>query len=57
VRVRFFPPEGGGLAPGEAPSALPVRLLAEIRGHAPIAAAGRRRAAAPAEPATEPASS
>jgi 1-acyl-sn-glycerol-3-phosphate acyltransferase len=57
VRVRFFAPEGGGLAPGEAPSDLPVRLLAEIRSHAPIAAAGRRRPAAPAEPATEPASS
>jgi 1-acyl-sn-glycerol-3-phosphate acyltransferase len=57
VRVRFFPPEGGGLAPGEAPSQLPVRLLAEIRSHAPITAAGRRGAAAPAEPATEPASS
>jgi 1-acyl-sn-glycerol-3-phosphate acyltransferase len=42
VRVDFFRPAGGGLQPGEAPGDLPVRVLAEIRGRAPIVAAGRR---------------
>jgi 1-acyl-sn-glycerol-3-phosphate acyltransferase len=45
VRVKFFSPAGGGLAKGEEAAALAVRLLEEIRGHAPIAVAGRRRRA------------
>jgi 1-acyl-sn-glycerol-3-phosphate acyltransferase len=43
VRIRFFPPAEGGLSNGEDPTALAPRLLAEIRGYAPIAIAGRRR--------------
>src|SRR3954452_610610 len=35
VRVRFFAPEGGGRLPGESAKDLSVRLLAEIRAHAP----------------------
>lgn len=44
VRVRFFVPAANPHTPLEAPhpADLPVRLLAEIRRHAPIAAAGRR---------------
>jgi 1-acyl-sn-glycerol-3-phosphate acyltransferase len=42
VRVHFFRPAGGGLRDGESPADLPVRVLAEIRGRAPIVAAGRR---------------
>jgi 1-acyl-sn-glycerol-3-phosphate acyltransferase len=42
VRVRFFPPEGGPRRPDETPGGLSVRLLEEIRRHAPIASAGRR---------------
>ena len=45
VRVRFFPPAEGGLSNGEEPAGLAPRLLAEIRGYAPIAIAGRRRQA------------
>jgi 1-acyl-sn-glycerol-3-phosphate acyltransferase len=45
VRIRFFAPAEGGLSNGEEPAALAPRLLAEIRGHAPIAIAGRRRQA------------
>lgn len=36
IRVRFFPPAGGGLNPGESAAEMTVRLLAEIRGYAPI---------------------
>jgi 1-acyl-sn-glycerol-3-phosphate acyltransferase len=36
IRVRFFPPVGGGLRTGETPTELSVRLLAEIRERAPI---------------------
>ena len=36
IRVRFFTPSGGGLQPGESAGELSVRLLEEIRGHAPI---------------------
>jgi 1-acyl-sn-glycerol-3-phosphate acyltransferase len=46
VRVRFFRPAGGGLAHGEEAAALAVRLLEEIRSHAPISVAGRRSKAA-----------
>ncbi len=42
VRVGFFRPAAGGLARGESAADLGARLLAEIRGRAPIAAAGRR---------------
>lgn len=42
LRVRFFRPAGGGLQPGEEPSAFGARLLAEIRAEAPRAAYGRR---------------
>ena len=43
VSVRFFRPAEGGLSNGEEPGMLAPRLLAEIRGHAPIAVAGRKR--------------
>ena len=43
VRVKFFRPAAGGLAQGEEAAAMAVRLLEEIRGHAPIAVAGRKR--------------
>jgi 1-acyl-sn-glycerol-3-phosphate acyltransferase len=46
IRVTFFLPAEGGAAEGEDASALPVRLLAEIRALAPIAQSGRRRRAA-----------
>ena len=42
VRVRFFRPAGGGLAPDEAPAAFAARLVEEIRREAPVAANGRR---------------
>src|SRR5947209_6068878 len=42
LRVRFFPPAGGGLQPGEEVSAFTARLLAEIRAEAPRVAHGRR---------------
>jgi 1-acyl-sn-glycerol-3-phosphate acyltransferase len=45
VRVRFWSPAGGGLQPGESAGELSVRLLEEIRAHAPIVAAGRSRRA------------
>jgi 1-acyl-sn-glycerol-3-phosphate acyltransferase len=41
VKVRFFRPAGGGLLNGETPGELSVRLLAEIRAHAPIVSAKR----------------
>lgn len=49
IEVRFFAPAVEAQARPDAPNAadLPVRLLAEIRRHAPIAPAGRR--AAPTE--------
>jgi 1-acyl-sn-glycerol-3-phosphate acyltransferase len=43
VRVSFFRPADGGLSDGDDPAALAPRLLSEIRGHAPITVAGRRR--------------
>lgn len=45
IRVRFFRPAGGGLVDGETPAELSARLLEEIRGEAPVAAAGWRRGA------------
>jgi 1-acyl-sn-glycerol-3-phosphate acyltransferase len=42
IRIRFFPPAGGGLQPGEAPTAFAQRLLDEIRAEAPRVAAGRK---------------
>jgi 1-acyl-sn-glycerol-3-phosphate acyltransferase len=47
VSVRFFPPAGGGLQPGESHRDFGARLLAELRAGAPIAHAGRK---GPAEP-------
>jgi len=43
VRVRFFSPAGGGLREGESTVELAVRLLAEIRGYAPVVPVGRGR--------------
>ena len=45
LRVRFFEPAGGGLLPGESPADLAARVVAELRRHAPISIAGRRRRA------------
>jgi 1-acyl-sn-glycerol-3-phosphate acyltransferase len=45
IRVRFFPPEGGGSMSEESAGELTARLLAEIRTEAPIAVAGRSQAA------------
>jgi 1-acyl-sn-glycerol-3-phosphate acyltransferase len=42
VRVDFFRPADGGLAAGESPAELAVRLLTEIRERAPVVATGRR---------------
>ena len=36
IRIRFFRPAGGGLAPGESAGDFTVRLLEEIRAEAPI---------------------
>ncbi|MCW2984610.1 MAG: 1-acyl-sn-glycerol-3-phosphate acyltransferase [Conexibacter sp.] len=47
VRVRFFRPRDGQAKPGETYDELGARLLAEIREHAPISHAGRRRPAQP----------
>lgn len=47
LRVRFFPPAGGGLLEGESPGEFTERLLAEIRAAAPIAPYGRRPRIAP----------
>ena len=44
VQVAFFEPASGGLQPGESPGDFALRLVSEIRGRAPIAVAGRRRA-------------
>jgi 1-acyl-sn-glycerol-3-phosphate acyltransferase len=49
IRVRFFKPVGGGLNDGETASELSIRLLEEIRGHAPIVVSGRRPKPADAE--------
>jgi 1-acyl-sn-glycerol-3-phosphate acyltransferase len=45
IRVEFFAPGGGPAADGEDAAALAVRIMAEIRGRAPIALPGRRRTA------------
>lgn len=47
LAVRFFPPAGGGLQPGESHRDFGTRLLAEIRAEAPLAHAGRRRPVQP----------
>ena len=44
VRVRFFPPSGGGLQPGERPIDFGARLLVEMRAGAPVLPPGRKRA-------------
>jgi 1-acyl-sn-glycerol-3-phosphate acyltransferase len=43
VKVHFFPPEGGGMQPGESAGDLSRRLLEEIRRTAPIETAGRKK--------------
>jgi len=40
--VTFFEPSGGQMKPGEDPTDLAVRVLADMRARAPIVAAGRR---------------
>jgi 1-acyl-sn-glycerol-3-phosphate acyltransferase len=55
IRVRFFTPEGGGLLNGETPAELSARLLAEIRGEAPIVSAKRERRARRERRAKQPA--
>jgi 1-acyl-sn-glycerol-3-phosphate acyltransferase len=42
VTVRFFPPEDGGIRPGEDAQAFSTRLLRELRGRVPVVPAGRR---------------
>jgi 1-acyl-sn-glycerol-3-phosphate acyltransferase len=42
VSLRFFEPAGGQVQPGEEPGEIASRLLAEIRGLVPPAAAGRK---------------
>lgn len=42
VRVRFFPPAGGPLRPGEAPGDFAARLVAELRAIAPVVAPANR---------------
>jgi 1-acyl-sn-glycerol-3-phosphate acyltransferase len=41
VTVRFFPPAGGGIRPGEEPAAFSARLLREVRDRVPVVPAGR----------------
>lgn len=41
VAIRFFPPAGGPLQPGESPADFTARLMREIRAEAPIVVAGR----------------
>jgi 1-acyl-sn-glycerol-3-phosphate acyltransferase len=55
IRVRFFTPEGGGLLNGETAAELSARLLAEIRGEAPIVSAKRERRAKRERQAKQPA--
>jgi 1-acyl-sn-glycerol-3-phosphate acyltransferase len=42
IKVRFFKPAGGGKQDGESPTEFGTRLLAEIRGFAPVSALGRK---------------
>jgi 1-acyl-sn-glycerol-3-phosphate acyltransferase len=45
IRVEFFTPTGGQLQPGESAAELMVRVMADVRDHAPVAIPGRRRSA------------
>src|SRR3954466_16227407 len=45
VKVRFFAPAGGQRLSGESAQDLSIRLLSEIRAHAPHAHAGRKKPA------------
>jgi 1-acyl-sn-glycerol-3-phosphate acyltransferase len=59
LKVTFLEPTGGQMRPGEDPTELAVRVVEDMRAHAPISIAGRKRrkaiaAAPPGEPA-EPA--
>ncbi|HEX6667234.1 MAG TPA: lysophospholipid acyltransferase family protein [Solirubrobacterales bacterium] len=48
IRIRFFNPVGGQPKPGEDPSALSIRLLAELRALVPPSISYRKRAKPPA---------
>jgi len=55
LKVTFLEPRGGQMRPGEDPADFAVRCLADLREHAPISVAGRKRekalaAAPPPEP-------
>jgi 1-acyl-sn-glycerol-3-phosphate acyltransferase len=45
IRVEFFAPSSGQARPGESASELMVRVVDDIRAHAPVAIPGRRRTA------------
>jgi 1-acyl-sn-glycerol-3-phosphate acyltransferase len=42
IRVTFYIPAGGSIAPGETPAEFSARVLDELRTHAPVTPAGRR---------------
>jgi 1-acyl-sn-glycerol-3-phosphate acyltransferase len=50
LKVTFLEPCGGQMRPGEDPTDLAVRVVEELREHAPISAAGRRPNALAAKP-------
>jgi 1-acyl-sn-glycerol-3-phosphate acyltransferase len=62
LRVTFLEPTGGQMRPGEDPTELAVRVVADMRALAPISVTGRKRrkalaattSAEPATPADEP---
>jgi 1-acyl-sn-glycerol-3-phosphate acyltransferase len=45
IRVEFFGPSSGQARPGESASELMVRVVDDLRAHAPVAIPGRRRTA------------
>jgi 1-acyl-sn-glycerol-3-phosphate acyltransferase len=60
LKVTFLEPRGGQMRPGEDPTEFAVRCLEELREHAPISVAGRKRekalaGAPPPEPEPAPA--
>jgi 1-acyl-sn-glycerol-3-phosphate acyltransferase len=55
LKVTFLEPRGGQMRPGEDPAEFAVRCLEELREHAPISVAGRKREKALADaPPPEP---